>query len=261
MTADDGGAADGTDRDGAGSTLPDLRAANANGPGHRPEVRAGAEPERRPEPEPERRTEPEPAVASELFGDRIQAARSFTAELAERGEQLGLIGPLEPARIWSRHILNCALLAPLLRPGVVGDVGSGAGLPGLVLAIARPDVDFVLIEPMERRVDWLTAEVARLGLTNTSVLRARAEDARLERPLDQVTARAVSALGKLIPITAPLVRKGGELLFMKGARVEEELAGASKAVRKAGLTGVEIMVLGEGIVPEATRVFRATVGL
>jgi 16S rRNA (guanine527-N7)-methyltransferase len=114
---------------------------------------------------------------------------------------------------------------------------------------------------MERRVEWLNAEVARLGLTNTSVLRARAEDARLERPLDQVTARAVSALSKLIPVTVPLVRKGGELVFMKGARVEEELARAAKAVRKAGLTGVEIVVLGEGIVPEATRVFRATVGL
>jgi 16S rRNA (guanine527-N7)-methyltransferase len=205
--------------------------------------------------------EPEPPVAADLFGDRIELARSFTAELAARGEELGLIGPLEPARIWSRHILNCALLAPLVRPGVVGDVGSGAGLPGLVLALARPDVEFVLIEPMERRVEWLNAEVGRLGLTNTTVLRARAEDARLVRPLDQVTARAVSALGKLIPLTVPLVRKGGELLFMKGARVEDELRAAEKAVRKARLTEVEIMVLGEGIVPEATRVFRATVGL
>src|SRR6188474_442657 len=108
--------------------------------------------------------EREPAVAADLFGDRIDAARSFTAQLVARGEELGLIGPLEPPRIWTRHILNCALLAPLLRPGLVGDVGSGAGLPGLVLAIARPDVEFVLIEPMERRVDWLVAESAALGL-------------------------------------------------------------------------------------------------
>lgn len=205
--------------------------------------------------------EAEPAVAVELFGDRIELARSFTAGLVARGEELGLIGPLEPPRIWSRHILNCVLLSPLLRPGVVGDVGSGAGLPGLVLAIARPDVEFVLIEPMERRVEWLTSEVARLGLANATVLRARAEEASLDRRLDQVTARAVSALSKLIPITAPLVRKGGELVFMKGARVEEELAAAAKAVRKARLTDIEIVVLGEGIVPEATRVFRATVGL
>jgi len=152
--------------------------------------------------------EPEPAVAATLFGEHIDRARSYTSELVARGEELGLIGPLEPARIWSRHILNCALLAPLLRPGVVGDVGSGAGLPGLVLAIARPDIEFVLIEPMERRVDWLRSETERLGLENVSVLRARAEEARLDRPLDQVTARAVSALGKLIPITAPLVRRG-----------------------------------------------------
>ena len=205
--------------------------------------------------------EPEPAIAAELFGDHIESARSFTSQLVARGEELGLIGPLEPARIWSRHILNCALLTPMLRPGLVGDVGSGAGLPGLVLAISRPDVDFVLIEPMERRVDWLRGEAERLGLTNTTVLRARAEDVRLDRPLDQVTARAVSALGKLIPITAPLVRRGGEMIFMKGARVEEELAAAGKAVRAARLSDVEILVLGEGIVPEATRVFRATVGL
>lgn len=205
--------------------------------------------------------EAEPAVAATIFGDRIDVARSFTAELGARGEELGLIGPLEPPRLWTRHILNCALLAPLLRPGRVGDVGSGAGLPGIVLAIARPDVEFVLIEPMERRVDWLQAEAQRLELTNVTVLRARAEEARLPVPLDQVTARAVSALSKLIPITAPLVRRGGELVFMKGARVEEELAGAAKAVRAARLTDVEVLVLGEGIVPEVTRVFRATVGL
>lgn len=205
--------------------------------------------------------EVEPAVAAELFGDRIDLARAFAAELGARGEELGLIGPLEPARLWTRHILNCALLAPLLKPGLVGDVGSGAGLPGLVLAIARPDVDLVLIEPMERRVEWLSAEAARLGLTNATVLRARAEDARLDRPLDQVTARAVSALSKLIPITAPLVRAGGELIFMKGERVDEELAGAAKAIRAARLSAIEVLILGEGIVPEVTRVFRATVGL
>ena len=181
-------------------------------------------------------------------------ARSYAAELGARGEELGLIGPLEPARLWSRHLLNCALLAPLLRPGRVGDVGSGAGLPGIVLAIARPDVELVLIEPMERRVEWLRTEAERLRLGNVSVLRARAEEAALPAPLDQVTARAVSALRKLIPLTAPLVRRGGELLFMKGARVEEELRDAAKAVRTARLSDVEVLVLGEGIVPEATRV-------
>ena len=203
--------------------------------------------------------EPEPEIAARIFGARIELARRFTDDLARRGEELGLIGPLEPPRLWSRHILNCVLLAPLLRPGVTGDVGSGAGLPGLVLAIARPDVDLVLIEPMERRADWLRNESSELGLENVTVVRARAEDARLEQPLDQVTARAVTALVRLIPATAHLVRKGGEMLFMKGARVCEELDAAAKAVRKAHLSDVELLTLGEGITPEATRVFRATV--
>jgi len=203
--------------------------------------------------------EPEPAVAAQLFGDRLDLARSYTRQLAARGEELGLIGPLELPRLWTRHVLNCALLGPLVRPGLVGDVGSGAGLPGLVLAIARPDARFVLIEPMERRVDWLRSEVERLGLENVEVLRARAEEARLDRPLDQVTARAVSALAKLVPITAPLLRSGGEMVFMKGARVADEVADAAKALRKAHVREHEVLVLGEGILPEETRVFRATV--
>jgi 16S rRNA (guanine527-N7)-methyltransferase len=210
-------------------------------------------------PGPDTVIEPEPAVAASLFGDRIELAREYTRELGERGEELGLIGPLEAPRLWSRHVLNCVLPAPLLRPGLVGDIGSGAGLPGIVLAIARPDVDFVLIEPMERRVDWLRAESARLGLDNVRVERARAEDAPLIERLDQVTARAVSSLVKLIPITAPLARRGGELLFMKGARVADEITAASRQIRSARLSKVEVVVLGEGIVPEVTRVFRATV--
>ena len=201
--------------------------------------------------------EPEAAVA--LFGDRIELARRYTGDLARRGEELGLIGPLELPRLWTRHIVNCALVAPLLNPGIVGDVGSGAGLPGLVLAIARPDVSFVLIEPMERRVDWLVSEAAELGLTNVSVVRARAEDAKLERPLDQVTARAVTALVKLIPATAPLLRYGGQMVFMKGERIGAEVEAAQKVIRKAHLIDVEVLVLGEGITPEVTRVFRATV--
>jgi 16S rRNA (guanine527-N7)-methyltransferase len=202
--------------------------------------------------------EPEPAAAAALFGPQLELARSFTAQLAARGEELGLIGPLEPPRLWSRHVLNCALVAPLLRPGLVGDIGSGAGLPGIVLAIARPDVRFVLIEPMERRTEWLTQESERLGLGNVTVLRARAGEARLPQLLDQVTARAVTALNKLIPMCEPLVRTGGEFLFMKGARVDEERVAAERAIRKAHLTDVEILTLGEGIVPEVTRVFRAT---
>ena len=203
--------------------------------------------------------EAEPAIAADMFGPQLELARRYTADLASRGEELGLIGPLELPRLWTRHILNCVLIAPLLRPGTVGDIGSGAGLPGLVLAIARPDVDFVLIEPMERRVEWLLAESAELGLSNVTVVRARAEEAKLPEPLSQVTARAVTALSKLIPATAPLLAHGGEMLFYKGARVADEVTAAAKQIRKARLRGVEVLLMGEGIVPEVTRVFRATV--
>lgn len=204
--------------------------------------------------------EAEPAVAAALFGDQIAVARSFTNELARRGEELGLIGPLELPRLWTRHILNSALLAPLLEArGRVADVGSGAGLPGLVLAIARPDVEFVLIEPMERRTDWLRSESDRLGLQNVTVLRGRAEDVADDVVVDQVTARAVSALSKLIPLTVPLVRSGGQLILMKGARVDEEIEKARKVILRKRLSDVEVLELGEGVVDETTRVFRATV--
>ncbi|SDQ15461.1 16S rRNA (guanine527-N7)-methyltransferase [Curtobacterium sp. UNCCL20] len=204
--------------------------------------------------------ETEPAAAATLFGDRIDLARSFTNELARRGEELGLIGPLELPRLWTRHILNSAVLAPLLEErGRVADVGSGAGLPGLVLAIARPDVHLTLIEPMERRVDWLTSEASRLGLDNVAVVRARAEDVADEIVVDQVTARAVSALSKLIPLTVPLVRSGGQLILMKGARVEDEMEKARKVILRKRLTDVEVLELGVGVVDETTRVFRATV--
>ncbi|WP_127795032.1 16S rRNA (guanine(527)-N(7))-methyltransferase RsmG [Agromyces sp. LHK192] len=204
--------------------------------------------------------EPEPAVAATLFGDRIALGRAFTESLAEHGEELGLIGPLELPRLWTRHILNSVVVAPLLRPGLVGDIGSGAGLPGLVLAIARPDVSFTLIEPMERRVAWLERQVDELGLENVDVVRARAEDSKLRGRLDQVTARAVSALRTLIPITAPLLRPGGELVLMKGAGVDGEIGAAEKVLRKFHVHDQEVLVLGEGELDEVTRVFRATVG-
>ena len=203
--------------------------------------------------------EAEPAATAELFGAQLDVGRAFAKNLADQGEIRGLIGPLELPRLWSRHILNCAIVAPLLRPGLVGDVGSGAGLPGLVLAIARPDVSFVLIEPMERRVAWLNDQVAALGLRNTTVLRARAEDVRLEQRLDQVTARAVSAFRTLIPLTAPLLRPGGEMVLMKGAGAQTEIEAAAKAIRKYRLSNVQVITLGEGVLHEVTRVIRATV--
>jgi 16S rRNA (guanine527-N7)-methyltransferase len=129
----------------------------------------------------------------------------------------------------------------------------------LVLAIARPDVHLTLIEPMERRVDWLTSEASRLGLDNVEVVRARAEDVADDIVVDQVTARAVSALSKLIPLTVPLVRSGGQLILMKGARVEDEMEKARKVILRKRLADVEVLELGVGVVDETTRVFRATV--
>lgn len=203
--------------------------------------------------------EPEPSEASAVFGTQIERARLFAAALGEHGEERGLIGPLEPARLWSRHLLNSAVAAPLFASGSrVGDVGSGAGLPGLVLAIARPDVEWVLIEPMERRVMWLREQKDALGLENVEIVRARGEEWAEGPVLDAVTARAVSALKTLIPLTAPLVRVGGELVLLKGANAGNEIEAASKQIRRFGLDDVRIEVVGEGDITEPTRVVRAT---
>lgn len=202
--------------------------------------------------------EQEPAVAAQLFGDRLDVARAFTAALAEQGEERGLIGPLELPRLWTRHILNSAIAAPLFS-GSVADIGSGAGLPGLVLAIARPDVRWTLVEPMERRVTWLNEQVAALGLSNVEVLRARAEDVRRPEGFDVVTARAVSALRTLIPLTAPLLRDGGELVLLKGMNAANEIDAAQKQIKKFRLADLRVEVLGEGVLPEVTRVVRAVV--
>ena len=202
--------------------------------------------------------EVEPAVAAELFGDRIEVARAFTDALAQQGEERGLIGPLELPRLWTRHILNSVIAAPLFH-GSVADIGSGAGLPGLVLAIARPDVHWTLIEPMERRVNWLSEQVDALALENVEILRARAEDVRRPKGFDVVTARAVSALRTLIPLTAPLVRDGGEITVLKGMNAANEIEAAQKQIKKFQLTDVRVEVLGEGVLAETTRVVRAVV--
>ncbi|MCW4457335.1 16S rRNA (guanine(527)-N(7))-methyltransferase RsmG [Microbacterium sp. MPKO10] len=203
--------------------------------------------------------EREPAEASVVFGERLTVVRHFTESLARHGEERGLIGPLELPRLWTRHILNSGVLSPLVRPGHLGDVGSGAGLPGLVLAIARPDVHVTLIEPMERRVNWLSEQVEELELDNVSVVRARGEDAVLPQPLDQVTARAVSALRKLLKVTAPLVRDGGELLLLKGANAQAEIDAAQKELRKFRISRPRVELIGEGVIAEPTRVIRGDV--
>lgn len=204
-------------------------------------------------------TEQEPALARQVFGARLAVVRRFAADLAERGVELGLIGPREPERLWSRHLLNCGVLAGAVPGGVtVVDVGSGAGLPGVVLAATRPDLTVTLLEPMARRIEWLTEETERLGLTNAVVLRGRAEEVRGRR-FDVVTARAVGALRTLLPLTAPLARPGGELVLMKGAGVDAELAEAEKVLRRLRLRDARVEILDPGEASLATRVFRATV--
>ena len=205
--------------------------------------------------------EAEPTAAAELAGDRVDVLRAFTEDLGARGEELGLIGPLELPRLWTRHILNSALLAPLISAGArVADIGTGGGMPGLVLGIVRPDAQFLLIEPMERRCVWLNEQIDRLELRNVEVRRGRAEEFHGAFEVDQITARAVTALRKLIPLTAPLLRDGGEMLFLKGASVENEIAAAEKVLRKYRLHDVRVEELGSGQLAETTRVFRARLG-
>ncbi|QIK63381.1 16S rRNA (guanine(527)-N(7))-methyltransferase RsmG [Leucobacter viscericola] len=205
--------------------------------------------------------ETEPSVTAELAGDRVDVLRAFTADLAARGEELGLIGPLELPRLWTRHILNSAVLAPLIRSGGrVADIGTGGGMPGLVLGIIRPDAEFLLIEPMERRCAWLNEQIEGLELTNVEVRRGRAEEFHGAFEVDQVTARAVTALRKLVPLTAPLLRDGGEMLFLKGAAIHDEIEAAQKVLKKYRLQDISVEELGEGQLTETTRVFRARLG-
>lgn len=178
-----------------------------------------------------------PAVA-EWFGERYEYVREFAALLAIEGETRGLLGPREYERLWERHLLNSAALVPFLAPGPTADVGSGAGLPGLVIAAMQPERQLTLIEPMERRAAWLRDVSGALGLENVDVVRARAEevDARFE----VVTARAVAAIDKLVKWCAPLLGVSGEMVFLKGRSANDELERAKFSLRKAGLIG-EVM--------------------
>lgn len=203
--------------------------------------------------------EPEPESVELLCGAASETLRAFARDVAQYGEELGLVGPRELERLWSRHILNSALLGPLLRQGSLADIGSGAGFPGLVVAAMRPDVECILIEPLGRRATWLVDEAARLGLNNVSVLNKRAEDVVAEVAVDQVTARAVSALKTLIPLVVPLLKPGGELLLMKGQRVDQEIVDAAGVMTRSGLSGGYVQTTGSEYGTEETRIFRATV--
>ena len=181
--------------------------------------------------------------AERLFGDRLELVERFTGMLAQEGPERGLIGPREVERLRERHVINCALLVDAIdevaaagRPiGTLADVGSGAGLPGVVLAIARPQLQVTLIETMQRRTTWLEEVDQQLDL-GLEVVRARAEELHGVREFDLVTARAVAALDKLARWTLPLVREGGTLLAMKGGSAAEEISRAQKVLKKLGGT-------------------------
>jgi 16S rRNA (guanine527-N7)-methyltransferase len=201
--------------------------------------------------------EAEPAVAAVIFGDRLDLARRYAALLIRDSDTLGLLGPREMPKLWSRHILNSAVVSELVPDGAtVADVGSGAGLPGIPMAIAQPKAHFTLIEPMERRSDWLKAVVAELGLENVSVLRARAEE--VGEVFDLVTARAVSALPKLLRITVPLTRHGGAIIALKGSKAAEEIEESKKLSKKLKIAGFEVIHTGVQILDETTLVVRTT---
>jgi 16S rRNA (guanine527-N7)-methyltransferase len=201
-----------------------------------------------------------PGSAAGVFGAALATAEAFADVLATRGVEQGLIGPREVPRRWDRHLLNCAVVAELIdgRCRTLVDIGSGAGLPGLVLAMVRPDVMVTLLEPMERRCRFLGACVAELGLTNACVLRSRAEDAvraGLARA-DVATARAVAPLPRLAELAVGVVRPGGMVLAIKGITAEEELADAEPVLRRIGAHGAEVVRAGHGKVVPATTVVR-----
>ena len=197
--------------------------------------------------------EPEPEVALAVFGSGIEQARGYAEALIRDGDELGLLGPREMPKLWTRHILNSAVVAELLVGGeTVADVGSGAGLPGIPMAIVRPEVEFTLIEPMERRSNWLKEQVQDLGLNNVTVLRARAEE--VGEVFDVVTARAVSALPKLLRLTVPLTRDGGKILALKGGKAAEEIAESRNLMKKLKLESFEMVHTGAQFLAEPTLV-------
>jgi 16S rRNA (guanine527-N7)-methyltransferase len=205
-----------------------------------------------------------PAAAGAVFAERVELAEHFVAILADTGISHGLIGPREAPRLWDRHVLNCAVVHEAIpRTGEtqqVIDVGSGAGLPGLALAIARPDLDLHLVEPLARRTGWLSGTVAQLGLTNVTVHTARAETLwdRLSAPW--VTARAVSNIVQLAEWTLPLLEPGGTLLALKGSSATDELDQARTALTRLGVVEASVHEIGLELLEAPTTLITVTIG-
>ncbi|MCL2455457.1 MAG: 16S rRNA (guanine(527)-N(7))-methyltransferase RsmG [Micrococcales bacterium] len=175
------------------------------------------------------------------FGDAWPTVLRFRDLLQAHGEERGLLGPQESTRLWERHLLNSAALVPFVgQPASIIDLGSGAGLPGVVVAAMCPKASVTLLEPMDRRVTWLNEVVADLGLANAHVVRGRAEDVIGQLFADVVVTRAVGPLKKLYGWAAPLLGDRGRLVALKGARAADEVLEGQKQARKAGLTTVEV---------------------
>ena len=196
-------------------------------------------------------------MAQGVFGARLDLAERYAALLAGAGALRGLIGPRETPRLWERHLLNCAVLADTI-PGSahVCDLGSGAGLPGLVLAIRRPDLRVTLVDPLLRRTTFLTEVVDELGLDRVDVVRARAEELHGQTEFSVMTSRALAPLGRLLDWSMPLVRQGGVLVAMKGASAREEIERSSGELRRHGAGAVDVLLLGSDVISPPTTVIR-----
>ena len=192
-----------------------------------------------------------PDAGAALFGDRLPLARRFAEHLVGSGVERGLLGPREAPRVWDRHVLNCAVVAELVPDGArVVDVGSGAGLPGIPLSLARPDLQIVLVEPLARRVEWLREVIADLGM-ELEVERGRAEESVVRqrwKGADVVTARAVAPLSRLAAWSLPLLRTGGRLLAVKGASAPVEIERDAESVRRLGGARPRLVRCGVGVV-------------
>jgi 16S rRNA (guanine527-N7)-methyltransferase len=202
-----------------------------------------------------------PPAAATVFGDRLPLAERFTAILSDTGVSHGLIGPREVPILWERHVLNCAVVQAAFPAGVsVADIGSGAGLPGLALAIARPDLELHLVEPLLRRTTWLSATVDDLGLDNVTVHRGRAEELAGTVRVPWATARAVARLDKLARWTFPLLTPGGTLVALKGSSAADELAADEPALRRLGMVSAQVQRYGAEVLDPPTTTVELTVG-
>lgn len=189
--------------------------------------------------------------------ERLPLAERYAELLATEGVVRGLIGPREAPRLWERHLLNCAVLAEQLPAGAtVCDIGSGAGLPGLVVAIVRPDLTVTLVEPLLRRTTFLDEVVDELGLSQVEVVRGRAEELHGARTFDVVTSRAVAPLERLLGWSMPLVAPNGALVAMKGSSVTEEIEAAAPVLRRLRCADPVLTRIGEGVVDAPTTVVR-----